>query len=409
MNTSRFYACVFLVVGSALVFGGASVSVAEEQEEANATPLEFSGLVDLERDVHFPAPNGEDVFVTAGEYQVEAAEGNLKLIPSDGETLDPLVVQAQATTHEQDVASPEPHSIPGEGKQHAILLLLPDGQAMQATGSYSGIQSRHPHKFKFKKGMFKKMFKGLAKKLPTVKSLFTTPKLGAVTPSGILYIKGVRFGSKKGKVELQVRVPVKKHFYVAKGSSSRDGARKGKKRIQLDVKSWSDKKIKVRIPVMSGIPDHSASIQIMNAKGLGSISRKVRFYASRARVTLRRGENVISKVCSNAGNESDCLGKHAGTMAPFMGPCFYGGPHIKDKTITAWHMNCHGAVDWDKGADKYTIKLKNNWVIEEVKWGKNRSSTSEKVKLPSAKALTKKYKGASLHDYQGSLGSEPWP
>ena len=396
MNASRSYAYLFTIAGLVWVLVGTTVSYAEDLEEAQASPLEFAPLLVLDRDVHFPAPSGEDVLVSSGEYQVAAKEGSLKLVPSDEENLEPIVIQAQTSTHEEKVASPEPRSIPGEGEQHALLLLLPDGHSLQAIGSYSGIQSRHPHKFKFG------YLKGLAGKLPTVKSIFTTPSqlptitpIGAVTPTGTLYIKGMRFGATKGKVELQVSVPFNKKFYVPKGTKTRAGTKKGKKRIQLDVKSWSDTRIKVQIPLIAGVPDHSASFQIFTAKGLGSIGRKVRFYATRGNGTLKYGEKVTSINCSNGANESYCLDKQAGTMAAFEGPCFYGGPKRKDKTITAWHLNCHGAVDWDEGTDRYTIKLKNNWVVEEIKWGWKRSSSSEKLKLPSAKALTKKHKGAS--------------
>ena len=398
MSTSRSYASLLTIAGLVWVLVGTSVSYAEDPEEAQASPLEFAPLLVLERDVHFPAPSGEDVLVSSGEYQVEAKEGSLKLVPSDEDNLEPIVIQAQAGSHEEEIASPEPRSIPGEGEQHALVLLLPDGHSLQAIGSYSGIQSRHPHKFKINPGMFK----GLAGKLPTIKSIFTTPSqlptktpIGAVTPTGTLYIKGMRFGRTKGKVELQVSVPSNKHFYVPKGTPSRAGTRKGKKRIQLNVQSWSDSRIKVQIPLIAGVPDHSASFQIITANGVGSMGRKVRYYATRRKATLKYGEKVTSINCSNGANESYCLDKHAGTLAAFEGVCFYGGPKRKDKTITAWHLNCHGAVDWDDGTDRYTIKLKNNWVVEEITWGWKRSSSSEKLRLPSAKALTKKHKGAS--------------
>jgi hypothetical protein len=75
--------------------------------------------------------------------------------------------------------------------------------------------------------------------------------------------------------------------------------------------------------------------------------------------------------------------------------CFHSAKERKDKTISAYHVNCDLVVDWDDGSDQFTIELKNKWVIDQIRWGWNPHSTSEKLKLPSAEALTQKYKGAS--------------
>jgi hypothetical protein len=80
---------------------------------------------------------------------------------------------------------------------------------------------------------------------------------------------------------------------------------------------------------------------------------------------------------------------------PFQDVCFSGASLKEDKTISAKHTNCDPAVDRDEGKDKYTIELKNNWVIEQIRWGWKPSSTSEKLGLPSAESLTQQYKGLS--------------
>ena len=57
-------------------------------------------------------------------------------------------------------------------------------------------------------------------------------------------------------------------------------------------------------------------------------------------------------------------------------------------------MNCSLMGD-DWGTDRYTIKLKNKFVIEKIEWGIKGSSSYEIVKLPKPKTLTDKHKGAS--------------
>jgi len=80
---------------------------------------------------------------------------------------------------------------------------------------------------------------------------------------------------------------------------------------------------------------------------------------------------------------------------PIGGPdCFSSMKLRKDKTLSGAHMNCsHMGDDW--GTDRYTIELKNKFVIEKIEWGMKSSSSNEIVKLPKAKTLTNKHKGAS--------------
>ena len=52
--------------------------------------------------------------------------------------------------------------------------------------------------------------------------IFTTPKLGALTPGGILYVKGEHLGTSKGKINLHLSHPVPQV-------------------VGLSVEEWSDK------------------------------------------------------------------------------------------------------------------------------------------------------------------------
>jgi len=96
--------------------------------------------VTLDQAIHFFATDGSDVVVGPGTYLVEATEEWLRVIP--GERRDALLLEAQSTAHEEMVADPIARLIPGEEDQYSLILLLPDGRAMEAIGSISGVRSR---------------------------------------------------------------------------------------------------------------------------------------------------------------------------------------------------------------------------------------------------------------------------
>jgi hypothetical protein len=357
--------------------------------------VEFEQVIEFDREVHFLTLDDKDKVFAPGGYVVEAVENGLRLKSADNDEAEAVIVRAEPGTHDRSVEAPEPLSMSMEDDQHVVMLLLPDGKALQAVGSYSGVFSRHPHPPKLKPGFLS----GL--KLPRVKSILATPAPspyeipppGNITPFGTLYIKGELFGPSQGKVMLHVQVPVDKHFYVPKGTVSLQGTKAGTRRVQLEVEKWSQDKIIAKMPLVSGVPDHPAVLQILNVQGIGSPGWKVPFYATRARTTLQFGENVTAHNCASNDDKGSCLGQWY--YFPTSMDCFHSAKERKDKTISAYHVNCDLVVDWDDGSDQFTIELKNKWVIDQIRWGWNPHSTSEKLKLPSAEALTQKYKGAS--------------
>ncbi len=95
-----------------------------------------STMVTLDRPVHFAAAAGGEIVAAPGEYTVLAVENSrLLLIPEKGTV--PLLIQAQTTSHEESITSPVVRSIPAEGDEHHILVLLPGGQGRDAIGFYS--------------------------------------------------------------------------------------------------------------------------------------------------------------------------------------------------------------------------------------------------------------------------------
>ena len=100
-----------------------------------------STMITLNRPVHFSAGAGGELIAAPGDYTVFAVENSrLLLIPEKGTV--PLLIQAQTTSHEENITSPQVRSIPGEGDEHHIMVLLPRGQGRDAVGFYSDLRAR---------------------------------------------------------------------------------------------------------------------------------------------------------------------------------------------------------------------------------------------------------------------------
>jgi hypothetical protein len=101
--------------------------------------------ITLDQAVHFIGTDGSDAVADPGDYSVEAAQEWLRLIPGT-ERRNALLIEANAITHEEILTSPMAISLPGEEGEtadiHHVVLLLPDGQSLDAVGTYSGIRPR---------------------------------------------------------------------------------------------------------------------------------------------------------------------------------------------------------------------------------------------------------------------------
>jgi hypothetical protein len=98
----------------------------------------------LDTPVHFQAPDGSDIVPPVGTYTVEAADQWIRLVP--GERRDAILLEATKNTHEGGLEIPVALSLPGaageEADLHYVVLLLPDGNSLQALGTYSGLRPR---------------------------------------------------------------------------------------------------------------------------------------------------------------------------------------------------------------------------------------------------------------------------
>ena len=97
--------------------------------------------IELNTSIHFTAPDGTPMLVAPNEYLVEwITDRQLQLVPSNGGS--PLIVAADTGTHDLDVSTPFPLIIALNDDARDLVLLMPDGTALDARGSLSGVQTR---------------------------------------------------------------------------------------------------------------------------------------------------------------------------------------------------------------------------------------------------------------------------
>lgn len=125
----------FLSLCLTLLFLAGSVHAASTDPERT---------IELHSTVHFLSPDGSNIEISPGLYEVEPAEGWIRLIP--GERRNALLIEANRSSHSLEIENPLAMTFPGdtpeEADLHFVLLLLPGGQSLEATGTYSGIRPR---------------------------------------------------------------------------------------------------------------------------------------------------------------------------------------------------------------------------------------------------------------------------
>ena len=113
--------------------------------------------IELNTPVHFLAPDGSDLLIEAGTYSVEPAEEWIRVM--SGERHDALLIEARKGTHELELEQAMALSVSGASEEekdnHHVMLLLPGGESLDATGTYSGIRAR---------GFFQKTVNSVKKK-----------------------------------------------------------------------------------------------------------------------------------------------------------------------------------------------------------------------------------------------------
>ncbi len=97
--------------------------------------------ISLNRTIFFTTPEGTDAIAPAGFYRVVGVDpARLRLIPANGG--DALLIQALVMHHQEKFVESVALSIPAEEDTHHVVLLLPNGQGLDAVGSYSAVRPR---------------------------------------------------------------------------------------------------------------------------------------------------------------------------------------------------------------------------------------------------------------------------
>lgn len=99
-----------------------------------------STAVTFKKAVHFMTPDGSDVVVEPGIYEVAGTKTELQLTRGSGGPL--ISLHAQQTPFPEDVDSPVAMAIPISEAGVYIALVMPNAQGLEAMGSYSGIHTR---------------------------------------------------------------------------------------------------------------------------------------------------------------------------------------------------------------------------------------------------------------------------
>lgn len=131
-----------------------------------ALASESSTAIMLDQAVHFLTPEGNDVVVPPGTYELERQGDELRLQAQDGQTS--ISLQAQPTPFPDEVELPIGMAIPIPDEGVYLALAIPDHNGLEAMGSYSGIQTRGMSLHNLRKTFkppFRKQVKSFAKSL----------------------------------------------------------------------------------------------------------------------------------------------------------------------------------------------------------------------------------------------------
>ena len=118
-----------------------SIKPTSAAEPVQVSTTESLEVIALDRTLYFITADGTDAVAHPGLYEVQvAAPGSLRLKPANSSNA--LLVQALTIDHRKEIAEPVALSIRDGEDRHHVVLLLPDGQALDAVASYSAVRPR---------------------------------------------------------------------------------------------------------------------------------------------------------------------------------------------------------------------------------------------------------------------------
>ena len=117
-------------------------ATSESLIEGTTVMAPSSPLVELAKPLHFTRPDGSDIIIGPGTFEVQQAdESQLRLLTPESAW---VVVNARPATHTAPLSSPLALTVATTEDTHHLILAFPGGTALEAIGSTSGVQSRGP-------------------------------------------------------------------------------------------------------------------------------------------------------------------------------------------------------------------------------------------------------------------------
>ena len=126
------------VIGALLVAACGTVETSQMEKKPSA---QDPTAIQIDQPLHFSAPDGSDVVVQAGTYQVQQAPNSqLQLVSATA--APPILLSAQTMRSTPDVSKPVALGTLYESDVYHLILLLPGKDALRNHGSVSGVVSR---------------------------------------------------------------------------------------------------------------------------------------------------------------------------------------------------------------------------------------------------------------------------
>ena len=118
-----------------------SGNTAESEGSAIAQASDFITIA-LDKPAYFSTVEGGILLAPAGQYVVEPVDESHLRLTSEHSTA-PLVIAAVLQTHDIDIPTPFVLAFSQKEDEPHVVLLLPGGHALDAVGTFSGVQSRN--------------------------------------------------------------------------------------------------------------------------------------------------------------------------------------------------------------------------------------------------------------------------
>ncbi|MGB0910064.1 MAG: hypothetical protein ACPGYT_06850 [Nitrospirales bacterium] len=238
--------------------------------------------IDVETPVHFLAPDGSPLVTESHIFSVEAAEDWIRLVPEERQ--DALLIEAKKGTHELELADALALSVPdtedGHSDLHHILLLLPDGKTLEATGTYSGIRPR---------GLFGKVAKNIKKRAQQAykKARSSTKKATSKTKAAA--------SKAKRQVELGARISAHKIMLETMKQSIKE-ANRDKKHFHDKLKKANKKKQQLLQKLKNkNLPKQAKERLKQELKNLDDANKKLNYELQKVATRFNQAQQALSK------------------------------------------------------------------------------------------------------------------